>query len=60
MPRTTVTRGELRARFEAPEKYVGYEVLDPEGRRIGRAKGILTNPGDEPEYVKVRGWASSD
>jgi hypothetical protein len=54
MSNTTVTREELYYQFEAPDKYVGYKVLDPEGRRVGRVDKIFTNARDEPEYVRVR------
>ena len=54
MPRTAVTHEELRDRFEAPEEYVGHNVLDPEGRRIGCVEGVFRNARDEPEYIKVR------
>ncbi len=48
------SRAESRNRLETPEKYVGYKVCDPEGRRIGRAKEFFKNAYDEPEYIKVR------
>jgi hypothetical protein len=54
MAHTVVTHNELRDRFDAPERYVGYKVLDPEGRSIGRVEVIFTNARDEPEYVNVR------
>lgn len=54
MLETAVNRSELRLRFEVPEAYVGYEVYDPEGRRIGSVKGLFTNAWDEPEYIRVR------
>ena len=54
MAETAVNGGELRHRFEAPETYVGYEVQDPEGRRIGSVKELFTNACDEPEYIRVR------
>ncbi len=52
----TAVDGAERAggRFETPEEYVGYEILDPEGRKIGRAKEVFTNAHGEPEYVRVR------
>lgn len=46
--------GRAGARFETPEEYVGYEILDPEGRKIGRAKEVFANAHCEPEYVRVR------
>lgn len=53
MAHTLVSRGEVRYRFETPENYVGYEVRDPEGRKIGRVKGLFTNAHSEPEYVQI-------
>jgi hypothetical protein len=38
----------------APEEYVGYEVLDPLGRKIGRAEKLFFNRNGGPEYVRVR------
>ncbi|MDP8926134.1 MAG: hypothetical protein M3M97_04310 [Actinomycetota bacterium] len=40
--------------FGAPEEYVGYEILDPEDRKIGRVKEMFANARGEPEYVRVR------
>lgn len=41
----------------APEKYVGFEVLDARYRRMGRVGELLVNAVGEPEYVRVRlGW----
>ncbi len=57
MAHTVINRRELhdrRNRFEAPEKYVGYRVHDPEGRRIGSVKELFTNAYGEPEYLRVR------
>ncbi len=40
--------------FRAPEEYAGYEILDPEDRKIGRVKEMFANARGEPEYVRVR------
>ena len=42
------------SRFEAPKKYVGYAVCDPEGQKIGWVKQLFVNAQGEPEYVRVR------
>ena len=41
-------------RFDEPERYVGYAVCDPRGRKIGSTVEIFLNDSDEPEYIKVR------
>lgn len=46
MAHTAVTHNELRDGFDAPEKYVGYKVLDPEARSVGRVEVIFTNVRD--------------
>ncbi len=50
----TLDHGELQERFEAPQAYVGYAVLDAEGRKIGSVQELFVNAIDEPEYVKVK------
>ncbi len=36
---TAVNRAEFATgRFKTPKEYVGYRVLDPEGRKIGKVK----------------------
>lgn len=40
-------------RFSEPQTFVGYEVLDPLGRKIGTAERVFTNWDNEPEYVQV-------
>jgi ribosomal 30S subunit maturation factor RimM len=40
--------------YEAPQDYAGYEVLDPEGRKVGKVKELFVNWDGEPEYVRVR------
>lgn len=54
MARTTAPHGMAANRVEAPEGYVGYAVLDPEGRKIGAAREVFANGSGEPEYVRVR------
>jgi hypothetical protein len=49
----TATYEEHRERFSEPQEWVGYEVHDPLGHKIGRAEQILVNANDEPEYIKV-------
>lgn len=51
----TTTKGATRTNaFERPEEYAGYTVLDPEGRRVGKAKVLYANANGEPEYVRVK------
>lgn len=40
--------------FDAPQDYAGYEVLDPEGRKVGSVKEIFVNWDGEPEYIRVK------
>ncbi len=54
MADTAVNRGEVRTRLETPGVYVGYEIHDAEGRRIGSVKELFSNAYDEPEYVRVK------
>jgi hypothetical protein len=54
----TATHEERRERFLEPQEWVGYEVHDPlghkiGGHKIGRAEQILVNANDEPEYIRV-------
>lgn len=49
----TATYEERRERFLEPQEWVGYEVHDPLGHKIGRAEQILVNANDEPEYKRV-------
>lgn len=46
--------GGLRERFEAPERYAGYAVRDPLGRKVGNLERLFVNEHQEPEYVLVR------
>ena len=45
-------------RYETPsgasEEYVGYEVLDPMGHKIGRVEKLFFNGSGRPEYIRVR------
>lgn len=54
MAYTTIKGGELRERFEAPERYAGYSVRDPQGRKIGNLEALLVDEYQGPEYVRVR------
>ena len=54
MAHETIEGGKLRERFEAPERYAGYAVRDPLGRKIGNLEALLVNEYQEPEYVRVR------
>ncbi len=46
-------RGPIR-QIEAPERYVGYGVCDPLGRKIGSVEKIFVNENHQPEYVRVK------
>jgi hypothetical protein len=52
--RRLVGREKSSEQFEAPEKYVGYKVRDPLGKKIGRVAELSTNRYGEPESVRVR------
>jgi hypothetical protein len=52
MPYKTATHEELQERLLEPQEWVGYEVYDLLGQKIGRAEEIFTN--DDPEYVRVK------
>lgn len=43
-----------RERFENPEQYAGYSVLDPERSRIGTARELFVNEHGELEYIRVK------
>ena len=47
------THEERQERFSKPQEWVGYELHDPLGHKIGRAEQILVNANDEPEYIRV-------
>ncbi len=44
----------LRERLEEPERYAGYAVRDPVGRKIGNLEKLFVNADQEPEYASVR------
>ncbi len=50
----TATRKEPQERLLEPQEWVGYEVYNPLGQKIGRAEEIFTNANDDPEYVRVK------
>jgi hypothetical protein len=54
MPYTMMKPGGPHGRFEAPERYAGYAVCDPRGRKIGNLEALFVNARQEPEYVSVR------
>ncbi len=37
-----------------PERYAGYAVCDPQGRKIGCAEQFFVNGSGEPEYIRVK------
>lgn len=39
---------------EAPERYVGYGVYDPLGRKIGSVEKLFVHENHKPEYVRVK------
>jgi hypothetical protein len=54
MPYKAATREELLERLLEPQEWVGYEVYDPLGQKIGRAEEIFANANDDPEYIRVK------
>lgn len=54
MAYTTIRGEEVRERFEAPERYAGYAVRDPQGQKIGNLEALLVNEHQEPVYLRVR------
>ena len=50
----TVTHEEAQERSLEPQEWIGYEVYDPLGQKIGQAEEILVNASDDPEYIRVR------
>jgi hypothetical protein len=50
----TVTYEETREQFLKPQEWIGYEVYDPLGQKIGQAEEIHVNASDDPEYIRVR------
>ena len=49
----SATREGSRERPLESQEWVGYEVHDPLGNKIGRAEEILVNANDEPQYIRV-------
>ena len=45
---------ESREWFETVRACAGYQILDPEGREIGRVHKLLVDANGEPKYVKVK------
>ena len=42
-------------RFKAlEERYAGYEVYDPQGKKIGKVDDLFVDENDEPEYIGVK------
>lgn len=50
----TKNPGRVSERLETPERYAGYRVYDPVGRKVGSAKELFVNAHDEPEYIIVK------
>lgn len=40
--------------FETVRACAGYQILDPEGREIGRVHNLFVDTNGEPKYVKVK------
>ncbi len=40
--------------FERPEEYVGYRVIDPEGREVGTVKELFRSADDGLDYVEIK------
>ncbi len=45
---------ESREWFETVRACAGYQILDPQGREIGRVHKLLVDANGEPKYVKVK------
>ncbi len=50
----TATHEESQKHFLEPQEWIGYEVYDPLGQKLGQAEEILVNASDDPEYIRVR------
>ena len=48
------THAKPREQLEEPQAWIGYEVHDPLGQRIGRAEEIFANANEDPEYIRVK------
>ena len=53
MAQAATDQEKVASQSEAPTRYAGYVVIDPEGRKIGVAKEVFANGSREPEYVRV-------
>ena len=53
-PSSTRSSGRREGRIDTPERYVGYAVRDPRGRKIGNVTELFINDFDEPEYINVK------
>jgi hypothetical protein len=51
---TAVNRRDFGDRLESPVEYVGYELHDPLGKKIGSVQELFLNDAAEPEYIKVK------
>ena len=54
MTYTAANHGKFGNRFETPVEYVGYELRDPLGKKIGSVQELFLNDNDEPEYISVK------
>jgi len=50
----TATSEEPRERVLGPQEWIGYEVYDPLGQKMGQAEEILVSANDEPQYIRVK------
>jgi hypothetical protein len=53
-PYTALGHTEPGGSIRGPERYAGYAVCDPRGRKIGRAEEFFLNGSGEPEYIRVK------
>jgi hypothetical protein len=54
MTNKTATHAEPREQVLAPQDWIGYEVHDLLGQRIGQAEEVFANADDDPEYIRVK------
>ena len=54
MTYVALNRENLGNRFETPVEYVGYELHDPLGKKIGSVQDLFLNDDAEPEYIRVK------
>ncbi len=45
---------EPREQFELSERYAGYAVRDPQGRKIGNLEALFVDEYHEPAYLRIR------